>query len=48
MLPLPALMGSMGERAAYQRLTGGEKGQQVMEEGIARYPGPNLHHLLIG
>lgn len=49
--PLPGpnagSLGAMGERSAYQRLAGGEEGQQVMGEawGIARYLGPRPHHL---
>lgn len=51
--PLPGLnvriLGSMGERAAYQRLTGGEEGQQVMGDarGAVRYLSRSPHHLLV-
>lgn len=47
--PNAGSLGSMGERSAYQRLTGGEEGQQVMGEawGIVRYPGPSPYHLLM-
>lgn len=51
--PLPGLnvriLGSMGERAAYQRLTGGEEGQQVMGDarGAVRYLRRSPHHLLV-
>lgn len=39
----------MGERSAYQRLTGSEEGQQVMGEawGIIKYPGRSPHYLLV-
>lgn len=42
-------LGSMGERSAYQRLTGGEEALQVMGETwrVARYPGPRPHHLRV-
>lgn len=47
--PNAGSLGSMGERSAYQRLTGSEEGQQVMEEawGIIKYPGRSPHYLLV-